>query len=413
MIVDSLRCFAKLCVTPMFVGSLCVASYAAAAETDDASPDERLHALLFERKDVSGRSYPHMVDPPLWPLSNWPLEDEGHRALLKLFDELAAADMSQAAWTPRRRALARREVRQIFDWTFEGNHDEEAKRETLRRRATAAMRRLALTAEQIAALPANLNFPTNVETPPHVRDAQAGWVTMQLRDDERYAHDHRARFGERSAFVATFRHPAGRVAAEAYFKLLAATEYPPKRADSGIGFFEHRGIPEFPLGTQVGLLRTAVLIDAGGASVASPLVENLQVRTFLKIDDPTKQDHMRTEEYALDRASYLRDRTPRLHAVGPEDDEPIVFRSHGDDPFEAPERRTLYPKVLRACADCHRDRGAASLLGFTRALSIPLDKNPAIRVGTFDDEVKRNLRLDDKDEKARAAKLRELWQAEK
>lgn len=354
---------------------------AAGLQAEELSAGRQLLALVFERQDSAGKAYPHMADPPLWPQSKFLLEGESNRQLHTLLDQLLAAKERDLP-PPRERALVQNLLWQLFAWTTVNLADQQAERAALRPKLARAIRHLALTKEDVAALPDNLASDTTSALPPLLaRDST--WVALGLNAENPLAEAHLERLNG-SIFTVFLRHPQGRAAALNLLKELAKVPFPLQRNDLGNTFFTHDAIPvKLPEGTEVALLRRMLLLDREGRAVESPITQTLQQRTMIRFTADEKTPHQpadtRMQEFQLDRASYIRGDKMSLAALKAKDVEPLVFLSHGVDPYEETSHRVQYPVVLEHCAACHRDSGTASLNSFTRLFSGIAKENPGLR----------------------------------
>jgi hypothetical protein len=144
-----------------------------------------------------------------------------------------------------------------------------------------------------------------------------------LREDR----DHRF---NNSAFLVFLRLPAGRSGATEYLKQL----------------------PPFPKGTEVALVRRALLIDTSHRVVASPLTESVQIRVG---EAPA--------EFRLSRAQLFAGRAGGLRPLGHDErDFKTGFGAHRWDEFEYRQEGRSFPaaamqSVTQLCSACHtRDR---------------------------------------------------------
>lgn len=368
---------------------------------------DRLHALVFARTDAYGDSFSHMVDVPLWSDTRYLLEGDSHIQLKSMLEELSAEPLDETAAGQRRRALVQHELWQIFDWLVESNFSEKPATRALRKQVAAAMRRIALSKEQIESLPGNLTSRERSRDAdneaPNVLDDSLGWISVGLPDSTPIALSHLDHFRGRSTFGVFFRHADGPREARAFIERLKAVPFPLKRAEFGPGIFEpNLAVPQFPVGTKLALLRRMMLIDQRGKPVGSPVVQSLQLRTILKIDPDEPRalpDQVRMQEFTLARERYLAGEKNALRTIGPKDRARVVFKSHNHDFFQDPswsaeDRQRLgkpgreQPLVLQNCFGCHRDQGALSMNSYTRAFSAVLSKNPEIKERSFADQIK-------------------------
>jgi hypothetical protein len=140
-------------------------------------------------------------------------------------------------------------------------------------------------------------------------------------------------------------------------------------------------LPQFPEGTQAVLARRALLVDADGEVVASPITESVEHRVYRSIAPLTPQDFADAhrigpgffaragqdfEEFSLNRAALLSHRDGGLLPLA--ESEPIfsTFSTHGSDPLEGSMRwlRTDAAAARMGCKDCHAAPGVYSINSF-------------------------------------------------
>lgn len=376
---------------------------------------DQIRSLLFDRRDRGGNSFPHGVDPPLWGTTRYLLEGESHTRMLALLDELLTQDVAQTMPDARQRALLQHELWQVFDWTTKNDLVSPTARIALRKKLAIAIRRVALTKHQIAALPSGLVPAGGEDAPPNFADEREGWVCLGSPVLMPLAEVHLEGFGGRSVFGVFIRHPEGRQAALAYLARLAAAPYPPATQPSDCGFFAPDAAPQFPVGTRLGLLRRMMLIDREGLLVCSPIVQTIQVREFLKIEPRSQPGHVRMREFVLDRGRYLVGEKDALCAVGPDDcDVAPGIMSHDIDWFESHEGNNPGPyspprPILESCRPCHMDSGVLSMNSYTRAFARRPARNPGLEEMSLEREI--SITADWKRQQASWGMLRGYWEA--
>src|SRR4029079_3128799 len=102
-------------------------------------------------------------------------------------------------------------------------------------------------------------------------------------------------FGCRSVFLVLLHFPEGRKAALEYLAKLRNFQNPWKDMNERQPELNPE-LPQFPAGTDVALVRRAILIDDQGKLVATRLVESIQLRHFRKVPGPTDTRAERTEQ---------------------------------------------------------------------------------------------------------------------
>src|SRR6187397_498209 len=57
---------------------------------------DRIHDLLFARRDANDVAYPHMVDPPVWGNTRHLMEGASNTLILKLLDDVATEPLDDS-----------------------------------------------------------------------------------------------------------------------------------------------------------------------------------------------------------------------------------------------------------------------------------------------------------------------------
>jgi hypothetical protein len=122
----------------------------------------RLHSVLFIREDLPSTDLvPDALDPPLWDSTQYLLSQPSHESVLRVRDEYLQTHAERLIRDPVKRAILQRDLLAVFDWTVarEPNRSGEPAYENekleLQTRLAEVPRRLALTPEEIRALPEN------------------------------------------------------------------------------------------------------------------------------------------------------------------------------------------------------------------------------------------------------------------
>ena len=111
------------------------------------------------REDRHGTQFgADSLDPLLWPESEHLLAGPSHERALRVLDEFLQTHAENLIHDPVKRALLQRDLWAMFDWSVMrdsvNNQYDKEKRE-LQIRSAEVLRRLALTPEEIKALPDN------------------------------------------------------------------------------------------------------------------------------------------------------------------------------------------------------------------------------------------------------------------
>jgi hypothetical protein len=347
-----------------------------------AADAERVYRQLFTRTDPDGNLYDHEeLEPPFAPGSKFLTDGESHRQALAVLDDVLKG-APEKKMTPLQRAVFQRDLWAVLATTagatrerlhesaqgriertryFEDETDagleRPRQRRELQKRLVAAMRRVALSPREIAALPDNLadalkaaafprEFdPTHPERPflpADLADADGAWlgIANSLPPDGLVAPEHTAFVKGRSVFTVRLRLPGGREATQAYLRNAA-------KGDVG----------QFPVGTQVALLRRMLLIDEAGMPRPTRLTESVRLRAYRKPERGDRPiDVGAPAEFVLSRKDLVAGRNGGLRPVGIDETAPYSFQARAGradvDPLESP-RRVRQAPLLQLCASCH------------------------------------------------------------
>ena len=267
----------------------------------------RVHAALFIRSGPDGKDYGlDRLEPLLWEDSDRLLSGKSADRAAAVLDEFLRDKGESLIEDPLKHAVLQRDLWLVANWAA-GSSSDESKR--LLERLARVIRRLAPTSDQVAKLPDNyaqavaskrfadrfdLGRPDRAYLPPDLFRADGPWVCVG-RVDGPTAPGHLQESGgnrfTNSAFLVFLKLPAGRDATLDFLKRLAAFDKPPylpntdaqtKRAFPSL---PNPGLPQWPKGTEVALVRRALLIDSSGNVVPSPITESVQLRA-MRVDTP-------------------------------------------------------------------------------------------------------------------------------
>ena len=396
---------AALAIAILAIGSWHSSSFgssdAAAAPTIyDPSPSHlwnRLHAAIFVRPDIPATAHvPDALDPPLWYHTSYLLAPPSHQRFLKILDEFLNTHGERLIQDPIKRALLERDLWSVFDWSVEREPEfnqpgYEREKQELQSRLAEVMRRLALTPEEIRALPSNYALavasgrftreydaahPERVFLPPDLFDPNSPWVQLYNNGPsmEPIASSHAHTFS-RSTFVVFMRLPGGRKATFDYLQTLWDFPQPwiarpddERHEQTAV----NPNLPQFPVGTEVALIRQMMLFDNHGDLAATPITESVQIRVYSKIaeidrshaatmTEASKHSGQDFYEIRLDRPRLFAGRAGGLRATERDEKEFSTFQSFG---FDEREPRP----VMQFCFVCHSHAGINSLNSRERLL---------------------------------------------
>jgi len=385
---------AGLLAVGLFVGGcLCLAS-ASHRNTGWKSQTYADHARLFSQdpQDISNRLYRQVhvrkakngkeygldeLDPLLWSQTKYLLTGPSHTQLLGLLDEFTRIPPEQQLADPLKKAILARELWAVFDWAAPlPNHDynwtQDRSRRQLASRLARAIRQLALTQTEIAALPRTYQraiedkeFPAKYDPadpnrpflPPDLFDPGGTWVCIGINGQDRIAPTHELTFS-RSAFFVFMRLPGGRQATLDYLKQIAHFD----------------GALKLPGGVEFALARQLILPDVQRNLVLTPIIESIQIRHYREPAVKDSPSHSQAQdptgrfqsvyEFKLDRGALFSARSSGLRAVDSNEEGFILFMSHGFDLFESFKPVEKFTPVLSFCPICHSSSVLQSVMSF-------------------------------------------------
>jgi hypothetical protein len=364
----------------------------------DSDPDHlwnRLHAALLVRTGPDGKEYGHdRLEPILWQDSDYLLKGKSAEQAFAVLEEFLRTRGETLLDDPLKRALLQRDLWLVANWLTEKADDPARKR--LAVPLAKVLRRLTLTPEQIASLPDNYaaavaskTFPGTFDPdkleqaylPPDLFQPDGPWVCVG-RTDGRTAPLHLQSNASNpftnSTFFVFLNLPDGRAASLAFLKQLTGVKKPLFLREPGSPYANPE-VPQLPVGTQLALVRRALLIDTRGQIVASPLTESVQSRVYRiavvpksvrDLDVPIEQGRQRQAafEIRLRRSALFARQAGGLHDASAERDFKTGFASHAWDEFQRermvdepfPQRAQPFPTIRHACYGCH---GSATVYG--------------------------------------------------
>jgi hypothetical protein len=382
----------------------------------DSNPDHlwnRLHRAFYVRMARNGEEYGHdELDPLLWSETKHLLIAPSHQHAIKLLDEFLSVNGSALVTDPLKRAMLQRDLWAIFDWSEQTSLSYPREAEALQSKLALVIRSIALSREQIQALPDNYvdavrakvfaaqYDPERRETaflPPDLFQPDGPWVCVGARGDQPVAPSHAYAFSGRSVFLIFIRLPEGRSSTLNYLEKL-----------QGFPVFIHGrnpnwrsqnpNLPQFPVGAQLALVRKMVLIDNQGDLVPTRLTEDVQIRVHRAISKTIPEgfnfdsnaERMAQDffEIKLSRAKLFAGHSGGLRALARDEKEFLLFMSHGDDPIEwvkeneSMERERI--TTLKFCVNCHFMPGIHSMM----SLSGLMDAQSALIASDINNETK-------------------------
>jgi hypothetical protein len=359
----------------------------------------RLYDALLIREDPAGSKYGEdSLDPLLWLHSEHLLAQPSHQRALRVLDEFLQKRAENQIHDPVKRAILQRDLWAVFDWSVlqeslaqRPAYDKE--KLELQVRLAEVLRRLALSPEEIASLPANYGqavasgvfarvydpaHPERPFLPPDLFDPLGPWVlvrgtTPYFGPSQPVASEHLMNVSGRSRFLVFVRLPGGRKATLDYFRALWNFPQPWVPFEGRGQTVVNPNLPSFPAGTQVALLRQMTLFDNQGNLVEIPITESVQIRVYRSLDgpDPTSLAALAEccgqtfYELKLIRPRLFANKAGGLRATAPDEIEFSTLRQEGDDIFEWWIMNRNRPEssvpALQMCSICHPGGGIKSL----------------------------------------------------
>jgi hypothetical protein len=396
-----------------------------------SNPDQiwnRTYSCLLVRHDESGNEYGlDTLDPLLWPATRYLLTGDSYRRAVACLDEFLRSHAERLIRDPLRHAILQHAFWAVFDWLAAGQ-DLPHQRGKLETRLAEGIRRLALTPEQIEALPDNYGAaaaaglfaaaydpdkPQQPFLPPDLFRSDGPWVCLTRYSAEPTAIVH---FTGRSRFLVFLRLPGGRNATRAYIEKLRSSSQPPLVGNGSMPLL-NLALPQFPVGTAVALVRQMIVIDNTGMPVPTGLTESVQFRVYHAvtpgtqymnyINGPSSHDQD-FSEFRMSRGQLFANHAGGLVAVGVSEREFATFMTHGMDPFESTKFREPESVILESCRACHSDSGIHSVQSRTQWLKQRADISEQ---GSGDPIAwESGVTIARKERQADFKRLRTLWQ---
>ena len=378
---------------------LILAAFGKAGAADEPSdPYDHLYDIIMVRKVSDEHAVTDDPESPLlWEDSRYLLSEDTLPRLLNSLDALNSLPENRIkAYPPLNRAVLQHHLWTVFDWTTlldlsngEANLPP-AQLHRMQKSLALAIRKLALSETTIASLPNPLTatadsktFPTSFDAsgssqpylPSDLFDEKGPWVCLSKVDRAVPAIIHTEAVAARSAFLIFMRLPKGRDATLKYLESLAAFRSPWVSGEQQpyIGIPQHPSLmmvdvhdnprtPQFPVGTQVALLQQPLLIADSGQLTLSPLVQRVQLRTYLNVNVDRRNNQVlgpsqATSEFVLQPRAMMEGNVPMRPIAANEVHYTTIFTS--SDAIERPASRSV--TRLQTCIACHSGSGIHSI----------------------------------------------------
>lgn len=359
----------------------------AATRPDDPDPYDTLFDVIMTRWKDGKPHAQNETSPAVFSWSEFPFDDQtfdGFNTALDAFAALPQEKIEQ--YSDVQRALMQRNLWEVFETTFNWDWAENwwwdgqrsFPKTHLERRATAQpkiaslVKRLALTKEQILALPntmeatvrsgqfAESHDPAAPFKPFLPRDLysrkESSWVCLGEDGETIPADLHTGNRSSRSMFLQFMRLPGGRAETLRYMERISKRPH------------------QFPVGTQFALLEQPLLISKEGELIVSPLVVAVQLRAYLDVgrdfrrhdDDP--QATQCVAEFVIQPRQLMKGDAV-MRAMSPGD---FHFDAGAEtptpgfsprDPFMKGKLAGAWPRArLNQCMDCHSRAGSRGVM---------------------------------------------------
>ncbi len=334
----------------------------------------RVYRAVYLRRAADGRYYGQgEIDPLLWPDSRHFLEADSRDQAVRALDDFLARGAQSEIRDPVKRAVLQHDLWAVFDWLASRPPEEQAALQPLLARLARVLQRLALSREEIEALPDNYaaavaarQFPEQFHPvdrklaflPPGLLDDAGPWVPMAsfARSTTPLHFDF---VGGRSLFLVVLRLPGGRAATLAYAEQLRqAGESQP---------------PQFPVGTQVALVRRMMVYDTEGRLTPTRLTETVQLRVYRAVRPGERRAVQQAAEdqdffeFEMNRARLFAGQAGGLQPIARDQRRLMTFgvSQHmvNKDPFRSSSPEALAgSSVFHSCPICHAGNGINSVL---------------------------------------------------
>lgn len=352
----------------------------------------RLFRLFYMRTGKNGQQYGgEELDPYVRLETRYLIEGPSHDEAVKLLDDFLQQHAELVIRDRLKRAWMQRDLIAVYNWLADSEAGQKSNRVQLQAKLREIISRLALTGDEIRALPDNYQeaarskvFPSTYDSrdqdrgflPPDLFDPAGPWVCLGEQHGQSVASEHLIFFDGRSTFLVFLDLPGGRAATLAYLEKLRtipthwgkAREFP-----EGI-MVPSPEPPQLPPGTRMALVRQAVLLDNRGTLVSTHLTESVQIRVYRQIrpfsdENAFSDPPQRVFELRVDRKVLFSGRLGGLRTVSALEKDFVFFNLYrGPDEFEDENNPEEAGQaiVLRQCGACHSFAGIHSFLSYSR-----------------------------------------------
>jgi hypothetical protein len=311
------------------------------------------------------------------------LAGPSYRQAIAVLDEFIHTHAERLVRDPFKRALMQRDLWALFDWctTLGPSFHCDPQRTELQDRLAVIIRRLALTTNEIAALPDNYALLEKANAPGLTRglfDTNGPWVNLSPDPsgigEIAPVHDHY--FGACSPFLVMMRVPGGRPAATNYLNKLDSFNlvwvYATNQFNDRSELEFNPNLPQFPAGTEFALVRRMCVIDTAGKIVPTPITEDLELRRYLAIVQP--RIIVETNRAGGESVHYIP--PMQFFAFQMDRKKDGLLRAVGER--RAPQPSDSESGLVKECFECHQSAGIHSVNCYTRLFQPQLTDPPKL-----------------------------------
>ena len=367
----------------------------------------RIHHRLFDRITAEGKILGcDETDPLLWNATAHVLADPAFSETVALLDSFLNGHAERLVHDPLRRAIFQHDLWAFFDWLVNplvnppqqqgwSVHYPQQRRQ-LAETIARIIKSVALTQAEIEHLPNNfqqLQRSRAKGSLPELPDVSQGWVMLGRENNTIPAPFHSQVVSPRSVYLIFLRLP-GEATTGPYLEQLRS--YSRSRKPDGDCFKKPCHPPQFPVGTQVALVRRALLIDVDGKSVMSPITEMIQLRRYLFVPELRggfRQTHralpaispQQFAEFRLRRelsfsgqsSLHELDATEPAFVAGPLIEDIDFIDKYGD----------TQGSPLRSCLGCHEGPGIVSVMTYSQMFAERKFVNPRLTTESAEEAI--------------------------
>lgn len=395
-----------------------------------SDPYDALYDVIMTRKGRDGKSYAmDEATPSLFHRSSFPFGDKTYEDFCAALDAFEALPQRKIeAYSDIQRALLQSHLWKVFDATLPLRWHERpvvgeertgllerkqrGRREAVRPKIATLIQRLALTREEILALPntleatvdsdrfASSHDPEDLQKPflpPDLPLADSSWIFLAEHGYSIPTEVHTNKFMFRSAFFTLVRAPGGREESVKCVEKLNRREV-------------------VPVGTQYALVEQAFLISDRGELILSPLILGVSLRAYVGTNPKPASEYLRATQCVAEfvmQPRRLIEGDAVMKALGASDrrfeaGNADSIEGGSSDPFE-PGSGLPRPR-LQMCGACHTGAGQGSInsAGFQTART----QFPRERLRKTSREALAEATMDAKSDDHTWKELQRLWQSD-